>query len=592
MNGGAEPRNRGERIRNAVGLIILAAAFIWSVVWVAYQAFYVAGDTTITGDKRIIRFVHWQLEGGIVDALEDACELYEQLHPDVDVQQIEVPERAYKQWVRTQLVGRTAPDLIESRFSDNMISRYFLPITNRVGQPNPYNSREWDRKLVELLGGDPSQAQDLGKLEGVPWRDTYVDNMEGGFRWQLQDYYFMPLSVFTIRIFANRDLLETVAGDLLRNPETGEIEGPTDLSTFFDVCERIKAYRGEKGERYIPIAGSDYVAEVFNGRYRTMCTWNLRDELDLNEDGTVSNGERLLVTGRGDVDLATDPTIDAHHKLMYRICRQFNPGFMNAKREDSVFMFAQGKAVMMATGSWEAGTMQQQVSGMFDIMVFDFPIPKPGQPYSDIIHDRPSEAGEKSGFPMALTRFSKYPEVAVDFMQFLSSRRINEWLNGRFRWFPAVRGARVDPVLEAFKPKVVGIYSVFKYDFEGTTSLAYKQQFQSFVLTNPDPDVPFEEFLDGHYRDFIQGFVKDYNKYAVPDFRKLQDDSYSAAAQTEMLLAQARARVMRQGLTPRNRRDLVSLVWGQVRRIIERSQGAAYLEEAEEAFAEKRRPVE
>ncbi len=592
MSEGAEPRGRGERIRNAIGMGILLLAFAWAVIHVTYQAFWLAGDTTITGDKRIIRFVHWQLEGGIVEALDDACELYEQLHPDADVQQIEVPERAYVQWVRTQLVGRTAPDLIESRFQDTLISRYFVPITNRVAQPNPYNAEEWDRRLVKLLGDDPAGVDDLGELEGVPWRDTYVDNMEGGFRWQLQDYYFMPLSVFTIRIFANRDLLETVAGDLLENPETGEIEGPTDLATFFEVCERIKAYRGEEGERYIPIAGSDYVANVFNGRYRTMCTWNLRDKLDLNENGGVSNGERLLVTARGGVDLATDPTVEAHHKLMYRICRQFNPGFMNAKREDSVFMFAQGKAVMMATGSWEAGTMQKQVSGLFDIMVFDFPIPKPGQPYSDIIQDRPSEAGEKSGFPMALTRFSKHPDLAVDFMHFLSSRRVNEWLNGRFRWFPAVRGARVDPVLEAFKPEVAGIYGVFNYHFEGTTRLAYQQQFQSFVLTNPDPKVPFEDFLGRHYRDFIQMFVQDYNKYAVPDFRKLRDDSYSAAAQTEMLLAQARVRVMREGLRPRHQRDLVALVWGQVRRIAERSQNAVYLEEAEKAFAERRRQAE
>ena len=128
------PGERKEWVRNLVGVSVLVLAFGWSAVHVAYLGFMKAGETTITGDKKIIRFAHWQLEGGIVDALNEACRLYEQLHPDVDVEQIEVPERAYVQWVRTQVVGRTAPDLI---LTDSETCRWWIEHHTQVPSRHP-----------------------------------------------------------------------------------------------------------------------------------------------------------------------------------------------------------------------------------------------------------------------------------------------------------------------------------------------------------------------------------------------------------------------------------------------------------------------
>ena len=584
-----QKRRRWERAKNVVGLAILAAAFGWSVVHVTYQAFWKAGETSLTGDRRIIRFVHWQLEGGIVKAVDEACRLYEKIHPDVEVQQIEVPERAYTQWVRTQLVGRTAPDLIENRFEANWIVRYFVPVTERVDHPNPYNAREMDARLVRLLGGDPAQVPDLGVLEGVPWRKTYIDNMKGGWYWELQDYYAMPLSVFTVRIFANKNLLEAAAGDLLpRDPKTGQVRGPQDLETFFRVCDRIKAYGDKAGQKLVPIAGSDYVADIFRGRYYERCTWNLLAKGDLDGDSSIGNGERLLAVAQGDIDVVNDPDLAAGHKLLYRICQQFNPGFMNMKREDSVFMVAQGKAVMMATGSWEAGTMQQQVEGLFDILVFDFPMPRPGQPYYETIRHRITEAGTKSGFPMSLTKFSRHPDLAIDFMHFMSSRRVNEWLNNKFSWFPAVRGAVPAPVLEPFTPNVEGVYCVYWMDFGGDTKLRYDQQYQGFVGVSPPQDVPLAGWLDGHYKRFITRYMADYDKYVLQDFEKRWREAYTGTVQTEFQLAQARARVLRGGLTEQVRENYVALVLGQSRRIAERADDVRYFEAAKKIYAAKR----
>lgn len=583
------------RLRNAVGLAILAAAFLWAAVHVTYQAFWTAGDVTVTGDRRIIRFAHWQLEGGIVPALHEACRLYESVRPDVDVQQIEVPERAYRQWVRTQLVGRTAPDLIEvwgpgNPAWDNLIVRYFVPVTERIDEPNPYNAADMDRRLAELVGQDPHRLDDIGGLQGVPWRDTYIDNMEGGWYDRLQDYYGMPMSVFTMRVFANLDILEKAAGDLLpRDPDSGALQGPPDLGTFFEVCRRITEYGKTQPEPILPIAGSDYVANIFRDRYSQMGTWKLLEPQDLDEGGSASMGERFLAFATGQIDLETDPCIADTHKLLYEISRHFNPGFMNAKREDSVFMFAQGRAAMMATGSWEAGTLHKQVEGMFGILIFDFPTPAPGQRYSNIIEHRISEAGIRAGFPLALTKFTKHPDLAVDFLHFLTSRRINEWLNQQFRWFPAVRGARMDPLLQAFEPKVEGVYKVFEPHLGGDSNLTYQQLYQGFIGRSPAPGLPFRDWLDDHYRQFIQTYAREFDKTFIADFERSWQRAYAAIVQSEAQLAAARARALRFGLTPSVQRNYAALVYGQTKRIGERTTDALYLQDGRAAYEQRKR---
>ncbi len=589
----SDPSERGNRLKNAVGLAILIGAFLWSVVHVTYQAFWVAGEETLTGNKAILRFAHWQLEGGIIKALDNACRLYEELHPNVEVQQIGVPERGYPQWVRTQLIGRTAPDLLEvwgpgNRTWDNLIVRYYVPITERIDEPNPYNAREMDARLVEMLGGDPAEVPDLGVHDGVPWRQTFIDHMEGGWYDRLQDYYGMPQSIFTIRIFANRDLLDAAAHDLLWNEEAGRLEGPKDLGTFFALCDRLKAYGEEQGETVLPIAGSDYVATIFKGRYWTMATWDLLDEQDVDLNAEVSAGERFLALATGRINLASDPNIEGAHKLLYRISEQFNPGFMSAKREDSVFMFAQQRAAMMATGSWEAGTLQEQVKGLFEIMVFDFPIPAPGQAYSDIIRHRISEAGTRAGFPMAITKFCRQRDLAVDFMHFLTSRRVNEWTNAQFHWFPSVRGASLDPILEAFRPNVEGIYQAFEPHMGSDSKLSYDQQYQGFISKNPPAEADRDAWLGAHYKAFITGYARNLNKYLVPDFERQWKDTYSSAVQTEVQLAAARSRLLRFGPRPEIARNVLSLTYGQSKRTQGRAVDWALFEKGRQALERRR----
>jgi raffinose/stachyose/melibiose transport system substrate-binding protein len=531
-------KERRRKIGNRIGLVILVLALGWSVTHVAALTFFGAGDSMVS-DKVVIRFAHWQLEGRTVQALNAACEDYMKLHPDVIVKQIEVPERGYEQWVKTQLIGRTAPDLIQLRTWKwkDFINRYFEPLAVYVDKPNPYNA------------DDPNLAD-------MPWRETYVDGMMGGWIDELKAQYGIPMSLFTIRIYANRQMLEDA---------TGKSTPPRTLGEFLDACRKIEAWAHKNDKNVVPISGSDYIANMFRDRYFRMGTWGLMDLLDRNYDGSTGEVERLKAFYSGKLDLSEDPHIRAAHQVLFDITRFFNKGFMAAKRDQSVFLFVQGNAAMIATGSWEAGTLWEQTKDEFEIAVFDFPTAAIDNPqYGRYIRYRVNEADARAGFAMGLTKLSQQKEQAIDFMHFLTSRSYNEKLNSKFRWFPAIVGAKPDQVLEPFRPKVEGIYDAYKMHFGDSTKLEYENAYSDYISETGVQD------RRAHYQSFIDGYEEAYRRLALDDFRRSHDKKYSSMESNKGSMAQMRLRAVLGGMTRRIQgdqlRNLQAVVHGQANR--------------------------
>jgi raffinose/stachyose/melibiose transport system substrate-binding protein len=592
--------DRRQKIRNAVGLALLAVVFTWSIVVVARRTFGPTSETSLVGDKKVIRFVHWQLEAGYMQAMDEARRQYMRLHPDVVVEQIDVHERAYYQWVQTQLIGRTAPDLIENRFQGGLIVRYFVPLTTIVEEPNPYNSRAWDERLKALvvedraraIRADPARSDAEkerlirevqreadepreGDLEGVPWRETFIDGMMGAYQIELRDYYSVPTSVFTMRIYANKDIVKKA---------TGEAKAPKTLGEFFRLCRAIEDYARKNDLKLVPIAGSNYTESMFRNKYNTMGTWGTLEAQDDDHDAGVTYGERVLAVQTDRIPLETDPYLEATHKILYDICRFYNRGFMAANRDESVFLFAQGNAAMIATGTWDAGSLWQQAQGDFEIMVFDFPVPGPGEPYSNVVAERVTEAGTMVQGLYSLSRFSRHPDVALDFMKFLTSRRINEDINRKFRWFPGVRGARTEDILKPFEPKLEGVYEIFIFKYLPDIELRYEQQYKDFISDVPPADRPYAEYLDEHYKQFMARYARDFRKYSLEDLRKMLETQYNSGVQTEVSLCQLRARALREGLTPDVKASLMAVTLGQVRRLQERAVDWTRYEKAKAAY--------
>src|SRR5690606_21015955 len=221
------PMNR-QRLLPVIGFTLLAVCFAISLLRVFNRQ-----RAESNPDEVIIRIAHWQLESGIRDAIDVLARDYERLHPGVRIQQNPIPERIYPSWLKTQLVGGTAPDLIQigKGSDDETLARFFVPLTDQVEQPNPYNAGT--------------------NLAGQRWRDTFVDGLAGGdsYKPNLLEYYGVPLSMITIRMYYNVSEWQRILGDT---------PPPANYDEFISICERVQEHAAKTGRTIFPIAGSKY----------------------------------------------------------------------------------------------------------------------------------------------------------------------------------------------------------------------------------------------------------------------------------------------------------------------------------------------
>lgn len=342
---------------NYIGLAILAVCYVgalWNVAQNKKDEFM---------GRKVIRLCHWQLELGIREGFDEMFRRYEARFPDRKVEQIPITERAYAQWVTTQLIGRTAPDLIELGMFDvyTYLGRYFVPITEELHQPNPFN-------------------QDNPALADVIWKDTFKDGLENAYIPDLLDYYGVGFSQFTIRIFYNKDMARRVIGS---------DEAPQTLQDLFQVCDGVLAYvdrrnaavkahneahpltwwqrvvpfvGGNQKPSYqlVPIASANYQVGMFRSRYSSMLTADRCRELDVGLDGNLSWNEVLPAMLEGRLTFE-DEKYRVSQELIRRMSDYFTPGFMSVDRMDSGFSFVQGRALMITSGSWDASSFLKQI---------------------------------------------------------------------------------------------------------------------------------------------------------------------------------------------------------------------------------------
>jgi raffinose/stachyose/melibiose transport system substrate-binding protein len=425
-------------VLNGIGFSLLAAAFIVSLWRVSTRSAEEA-----RGDIIRIRFAHWQLEAGIEDGFNQLAREYERLHPNVRIEQLRIPERIYANWITTQLVGGTAPDLIQlggGQFgmTTDRQARYFIPLGDLVDRPNPYNEGT--------------------ELEGVPWRNTFVDGMEGAFSDDLYDYYGATIFVATVRVYYNREMMREI---------TGSDQPPATYDDFIALCERVQQWAAERNRLVVPIAGTRYNApymleDLFRSQTQrlTFETQNSRRWVQDTEEGFA----RLL---RGDYSLR-DPAMSAAFNLMGSFGRFMPPGFMQLGREDGTFYFVQGRALMISTGSWDVASLASQAP--FEIGVFRFPLPMPDHPrYGQQTLGRLSEGALRSYGPLGLYRGSRHPEQAMDFLQFITSQPANRTFAKESGWLPVVVGVEPSGLAKAFMPDLEGIPPGFTYRWGSDT---------------------------------------------------------------------------------------------------------------------------
>lgn len=413
-----------ERCLRLAAVALLAACFITA----AYRAVTLSlRDAGLTGEI-IIRIGHYQLEPGLQKAIDAIARLYEEENPGVQVVQMAIPENIYSSWLTTQLVGQTAPDILEldtARINAEKMARYFSPISLETEVPNPYNHGTL--------------------LENTPWRNTFVDGLTStpAFNPALAEVFGVNLTMQSVRLFVNLDLLESL---------TGQRSLPRNFDDFLALCDSISQASAPDGRAIVPIAGSRYNGPLLIDRLFASQTQQLMVDMDqLRTLGGVPGQDMAIALLQDRFSLRSEE-IQAGLELVRTMAAHMQPGFSQLRREDAMFYFLQGRAVMIAATSSDAPTLRGEIP--FEVSVEDIPLPESGHPrFGTGILGRPSDA-QSTLVTFGLVNFSKNQAQALDFLQFLTSKRINQKFAEISHWLPSIAGVAPALEMEAFYPEL------------------------------------------------------------------------------------------------------------------------------------------
>lgn len=488
--------------KNYYALLVVVGAFAWSALAiVSYRAEQAPPGAVI------IRLGHWQLEASVRDAIDEMAKKYrEEVNPNVYVVQDAIPEGLYGQWVSTQLMGNTAPDIMQvGNFLPYPVwlayySRYFVPLTRYVNSPNPHNRG--------TAVGD------------VALRQTYKDGMKVSYVSELQEYMSVPLSIFGVRIFYNRDLLKRL---------TGRDEAPHNYREFLKVCEEIRGHQDGQGRDFVPIAGSAYHFGMWGGMMFDPVTYPALKRADFNRDADLGSDEFFVALKTGRLDFNFE-AYRARFQMQREVTDFFQTGYTGLSRDEAVFLFAQQRAVFMTTGTWDARSLQEQAAGRFEVGVMDFPLPAKDDPVYGSIIAGPVYESIDSGFRFSISRNSPHFDEALDFLLFLASQKHNEELNRIIGWIPAIYGTEMDPLLKAFEPHLEGVYPAFPVVLGGETAIRWGQLFSLYQVGKID------------YDGLVAQYTPFYLERGLQDYLEQQREWRRGMLRNEQFLAGIRAR--------------------------------------------------
>jgi len=466
-----------EKISNTIGILLVLICFVFALGRIISLRMRESADNP--NQQQTLRIAHFQLEAGVREAIDEIAKRYMEKHPNVRVVQIPIPERIFKNWRITQLVGGTPPDLIVSGqgLTDENLARYYLPLGELANRPNPYNK------------GTP--------FENTPLRETYFDGMEGGFNSVLMDFYSVPATTGTFRMFYNLDLVKEI---------TGDTKIPQSYQEFIELCEKTQEFAKRTGRKIAPVGGSKFNANILMDFMFASQTQRMLQE-KINRPGQLSILASPTMVARAylrDEWSLDSPEVHSGLELIRNLVAQLPPGFSQMERDDGTFHFAQGGAVMVPTGSWDATSLR--IFSPFPLGVGKLPVPDQTDPeYGKFAYGVISEAGATSGFNLGIAKGGKV-ELAEDFLQFMSSQAMNKVWTDVSLWPPAVLG--VEPAEEArpFMPTPGGYPPGFGISVMGADSTRLYQN-NLFRLTGADGSV--DSFLEELKPAYISALVSD-----------------------------------------------------------------------------------
>jgi ABC-type glycerol-3-phosphate transport system substrate-binding protein len=377
--------------RHYLTIGVLAVAFGASVLWV----FRRDGQDPADG-RTTIELAHWQIESNVREAIQAQLNRYEELNPDIHVEQIAVPGSIYQMWLRTRLSGGVGTDIVEFGIflagMKDITPRYFQPITRYVDLPNPYNQGT--------------------QFEGVPWRKTIRDGMRSvdGFHPDLNQFYAATLWMNSIRMFYNKSLLKEV---------TGSDQPPSDYRDLRFLSTQIAAMSRETDRSLVPIAGGKHNSASLMGFTfsRLMMRLMYRLDRDYKMKALFHDTAFGYLEGRWSFD---SPEVRSGMELIRELGGLMRSGFLQLSRDDAIQQFVRGEAIMMGAGTWDAPSIHDLAP--FEVGVARIPFPDKDDPdYGHLVIGPVGDGRVNTGFPLYVNKQTQHLEQVIDLLHFMTS---------------------------------------------------------------------------------------------------------------------------------------------------------------------------
>lgn len=441
--------------RHGIAIVVLASVLGWALLHQVRRS---------DDERVVVRVAHRFLHEGIREALDEIARNFERENPGVVIEYLEVPQNLWVSWITTRLLGGNPPELINSgHLTDEQTSRFLEPLTPYLREPNPNN---------------------VGTaLEGVAWRDTFVNGLNDNYNFhaQLMDYYAVPTSFNTRRFFYNRDLFRRVLG---------EDEPPSTYLELIEVCRLLTADARERGVSVAPIASSFLHARWLLALVHQHFTQNLAARLDSYQAGDWGLLDAMVEILRGSWQPSAEPMRSSW--LTFReLGGFFQAGFLSADREQATLLFLQEKAGMLFSASWDA---QMVFSGApFDVGVFALALPEHDATATNSL--RPvSETNVALGGSFSVVRTAPNWREGLDFLHFLTSQRQNQVFARHSFRLPAVIGVEPATEVRSFVPRIEGAPPGVSFDGlesfgGGMSQMVIDRNLHRLLALEDDPEV-------------------------------------------------------------------------------------------------------
>jgi raffinose/stachyose/melibiose transport system substrate-binding protein len=427
-----------DRTRNRIGFLLFAAGYLCAVYWV-----FTRSAPLDSGRPVILRFAHWQIEAGPPDGIAAVIKRYEELNPRVRVEQQLVPGAVYKQWLRSNLAGGTGADLIEwgpwLEGVRDVPARHFVPVTEELKRPNPYNrgtplERErWEQTFIDGLSGQRIDSPDPGQVYGI------------------------TLTEVSLRFFCNRELLRDITGtDAV--PQTF-----AELRRIFDL---LPEYSRRVGRPVMGLAGARDNTHWLLDFLLAGTTMGLNFQMD--DYGYLALYNRQLLAGylHGRWNFR-QPEVRAGFELLREVAQHMKPGFMQVTRDEATREFLGGDALFIFAGTWDATSLRRLAP--FTVGALRFPQPTLDDPVvGRYLIGRSNDGGGITAMAMHLSKHSRHPAEALDFLHFLTSVEGMQLFTNASGWLPSVREVKIPAEIESFKGRQDGFASANPYTLIGS----------------------------------------------------------------------------------------------------------------------------